>query len=134
MGWSDAIAAHYQRNWRSAGVPCRFARGPVRDLLHDFEVLAFPPREGRRMWSYATRGMSQPADRRRLELHMFCPWEDDGVVELLVATAYYHRTGAALDLWHTVNFGRPWLNKSSCDHGRRVVANIGAGYPVTLEP
>lgn len=32
-------------------------------------------------------------------------------------TAHFHRTGSALGLGHTVNFGRPWLPGSSCTHG-----------------
>lgn len=39
------------------------------------------------------------------------------MVELLYFTAHYHRTGAELGLWHTVNFGRPWLVGSNCQYG-----------------
>ncbi len=39
------------------------------------------------------------------------------IVELLVVTAHYHRTSEPLDLWHTVKFGRPWLQGSTCSHG-----------------
>jgi hypothetical protein len=61
--------------------------------------------------------MSQPEDKKRLELHMFSAELHDDIAELLVATAHYHRTGASLGLGHTVNFGRPWLPGSLCDHG-----------------
>ena len=61
--------------------------------------------------------MSQPSDRAPIELHLFSPYASKDVVELLVVTAHYHRTATSLDLWHTVNFGRPWLNASSCSHG-----------------
>jgi hypothetical protein len=35
----------------------------------------------------------------------------------VTAIAHFHRTGSALGLGHTVNFGRPWLPTSSCTHG-----------------
>lgn len=69
------------------------------------------------MWTYATQCMSQPEDKERLELHMFSDDRHDEIVELLVATSHYHRTGARLGLGDTVNFGRPWLPNSLCDHG-----------------
>jgi hypothetical protein len=61
--------------------------------------------------------MSQPEDALPLELHMFSPRASDGITELLVVTAHFHRTGAKLNLWDSVNFGRPWLDESNCDRG-----------------
>lgn len=69
------------------------------------------------MWTYATVEMSQAEDESPIELHMFSPRRSDEVVELLVAAAHFHRTGTPLGLWHTVNFGRPWIDESLCDHG-----------------
>jgi hypothetical protein len=39
------------------------------------------------------------------------------IAELLVVTAHDHRTGKRLALGDTVNFGRPWVLGSLCDHG-----------------
>jgi hypothetical protein len=61
--------------------------------------------------------MSQPGDLYPLELHVISPYASELIVELLYFTAHYHRTGAELGLWHTVNFGRPWLVGSNCRHG-----------------
>ena len=69
------------------------------------------------MWTYATICMSQPDDADCLELHMFAPKLNDRMAELLVATAHYHRTGQSLGLGHSVNFGMPWWDGSSCDRG-----------------
>ena len=69
------------------------------------------------MWTYATVGMSHPADEKAIELHLYSPHEANEHVELLFATAHYHRNEARLGLWHTVNFGRPWLGRSLCNHG-----------------
>jgi hypothetical protein len=61
--------------------------------------------------------MSQPGDPVPLELHMFSSVQRRELVELLVATAHYHRTGAPLGLGHTVNFGQPWIKGSKCEYG-----------------
>ncbi|MBI5154903.1 suppressor of fused domain protein [Candidatus Poribacteria bacterium] len=76
-----------------------------------------PPTPVRNLWTYATCGMSRREDAVGLELHMFAPWRDLALVELLTAVAHYHRTGVRLDLGHTVNFGRPWIGNSRCSHG-----------------
>ena len=31
--------------------------------------------------------------------------------------AHFHRQAQSLGFGHTVNFGKPWLNDSLCDHG-----------------
>ena len=69
------------------------------------------------MWTYATCGMSLPGDHHPVELHLFSNIRSDTLVELLFTVAHFHRTGAKLDLWHTVNFGRPWLGTSACSFG-----------------
>lgn len=117
MTWRQEIESHYQRVWGQRGQPCQFVAGPISDLPSDFSVLAFPPHESRSMWTYATCCMSQPQDERPLELHIFAPKEANDIVELLVVTAHFHRTAASLGLWDSVNFGRPWLDGSICDHG-----------------
>lgn len=61
--------------------------------------------------------MSRAYDATPVELHIFSPVDSPEIVELLVVTAHYHRTSEPLDLWHTVNFGRPWLEGSTCSHG-----------------
>jgi hypothetical protein len=69
------------------------------------------------MWTYATKFMSKPEDRSRLELHVFAREPNDDLAELLAAVAHYHRTATWLGLGHTVNFGRPWWPGSACDRG-----------------
>jgi hypothetical protein len=62
--------------------------------------------------------MSQPGDEwPAMEVFIESPLETLRIVELLNATAHYHRTGKPLGWEHTVNFGRPWLPDSKCDHG-----------------
>ena len=117
MTWKRVIENHYASFWKETARLCDPIRGPVHELPPDFLVLQYPPHRERRKWTYATRCMSQPEDTHPLEIHMFSPYESPLIVELLYATAHYHRTGAKLGLWHTVNFGRPWLVGSNCKYG-----------------
>jgi hypothetical protein len=86
-------------------------------LPFDFCVLEFQPAELRNMWTYATCGMSQPNDQIKIELHIFSKTQEKSLVELLTVIAYYHRNDCTLNLNHSVNFGRPWLPYSNCEHG-----------------
>ena len=117
MIWTEKIEAHYERNWQVAPETCPFTTGPIHQLPLGFKGLAFPPHPGRSMWTYATCGMSQPDDLVPLELHLFSPARSEGIVELLFAICHFHRTGKKLNLWHTVNFGRSWLDSSLCTFG-----------------
>ena len=110
------IQAHYEKLWHAKPKVCSWRQGPFGQLPAGFSILAFPPGK-HKMWTYATCGMSLQGDSNRLELHLFSPSETDVHVELLTCVAHYHLTGAYIDLGHTVNFGRPWLPGSRCDHG-----------------
>jgi hypothetical protein len=115
---SDAhqIQHHYEKQWQSKAIGTKWNSGPANELPQDFSVLTFAPSK-RRFWTYATCCMSQASDESRIELHLFSPRESRDHVELLTVMAHYHRTGSRLGLGHTVNFGRPWLDDSPCDHG-----------------
>ena len=52
-----------------------------------------------------------------IELHLFSPKKDGSLIELLTTVAYYHKNTRRLNLWHTVNFGRGWQDKSACEYG-----------------
>jgi hypothetical protein len=112
------VMSHYTRLW---GVPGTMLPAPASPRRHElpveFAVVEFAPHTTRDMWTYATLAMSQPGDTKPLELHMFSYRQAPQLVELLTAVAHYHRTGNPLGVGHTVNFGRPWLAGSSCDHG-----------------
>lgn len=117
MTWSDKIADHYEDVWDRRGTRCAFVKGPVEDLGPNFQIRKYPPNADRSMWTFATCGMSNANDSRPIELHIFSPVDSLEIVELLVVTAHYHRTSEQLNLWHTVNFGRPWLQRSTCTYG-----------------
>jgi hypothetical protein len=61
--------------------------------------------------------MAQPSDAHPVELHLFSPRSTDSIVELLFAVAHYRRTAARLGVGDSINFGRPWVEDSSCEYG-----------------
>ena len=113
----ESIINHYKENWGDRGKFQAWDKGPREELAVEFSVLEFPPRADRDMWTYATACMSHPDDKSPIELHLFSPQENHAHVELLTAIAHYHANEVRLDLEHSVNFGRPWLLGSQCDHG-----------------
>jgi hypothetical protein len=115
--FSDELIAHYIACWGGEPVVRRREHGPFWELPAAFCVLEFAPSRARGMWTYATCCMSLPTDEQRIELHLFSPVQSERHGELLTVVAHYHRTGAPLGLGHTVNFGRPWLPRSNCEHG-----------------
>lgn len=117
MHWQASIERHYRSHWNAMAETSAYAAGPVDQLPPGFTVLRFPPQGEQAMWTYATRGMSLPDDATPIELHVFSAHETQEIDELLFMTAHFHRTSARLGLAHTVNFGRPWVAGSTCDHG-----------------
>jgi hypothetical protein len=115
--YSEALRAHYQKAWSSKVYrEERWTKGPMASIAPDFSVLVFRPHGKRDMWTYATSGMSNTGSET-LELHLFSPSEAPELVELLTVVAHFHLTAQPLGIGHTVNFGRPWLDSSMCDHG-----------------
>ena len=110
--YKDAIIKHNTLYWQSQPDHCFWKKWPIEKLPPDFRVLVFSPTENRNAWIYATCCMSQPADKKPVELHLFSSKEDDSLVELLVKLAYYHRNIAAIDLYDTVDFGNGWKNNA----------------------
>ncbi len=115
----NRIRKHYVNNWENIPIIKTWDKGPMQKIDDSaFHILEFTPTKEREMWTYATCGMSFGKDAQNLkELHIFSPRKDDSLVELLTGVAYYHRTTKNLDLWHTINFGRPWQDNSLCEYG-----------------
>jgi len=128
----NSIRNHYTSVWGLEGVLKRPVEGPVWELPPDYSILEFPPnralRPGTPLWMYATVGMSNPVDDRRLELHLLAPTQSDRHVMTLTFVAHYHRTGEPIWYNHTVNLGVPWAEGSMCDH-----ALISKPYPLGSE-
>lgn len=86
-------------------------------LLPHFQVLEFEPPPQRDTWRYASCGMSNPSEIGGIELHILSPCQSPEPVELLAAVAHFHRSTTRLGWGHTVNFGKPWIENSPCEHG-----------------
>lgn len=115
--YRNAILDHYSLHWGTSFSDERWTKGPIHQLPETFSVIEVPPHGDRDMWTYATCCMSQLEDPQKREVFLYSPHQRDQHVELLTILAHYHRTGSHLDLFHSVNFGRPWLPGSSCSYG-----------------
>lgn len=117
IDYFGAVAKHYCAVWNTAPQIRILGKGPVHELPKGFHILEFAPRAERKMWTYATCGMSVEQVQHGVELHLFSPLQSELHVELLTVVAHYHVTGAPLGTGHTVNFGRPWLGESQSTYG-----------------
>ena len=115
--YAQRIIQHFEKVWARSANRRRWEFGPIRELPTDFCILEFAPSPSRNMWTYATCCMSQVEDAPQIELHLFAPEASDLHVELLTTIAHYHRTGCKIGLGDSVNFGRPWLEDSTCSFG-----------------
>lgn len=111
------VIDHYVSSWGPPSAALTWEEGRFRELSRGFQVLEFAPRQARAMWTYATCCMSTCHMDKACELHLFSPLQDHRHVELLTIIAHYHQTGVRLYLGDSINFGRPWLPDSLCDHG-----------------
>jgi hypothetical protein len=113
----NQIIRHYKTKWENEPNVQFWDKGPIDKLNTDFRVLEFAPTKNRSMWTYATCCMSNDEDAYPIELHLFSVKQDQSLIELLFAIAYYHKTTAKLNLHHTINFGRSWQGQSNCSFG-----------------
>lgn len=117
IDYTEQITQHYESFWQRVARSHFPADGPWHEISHSFRVLEFAPDDNRTFWTYATIGMSQPQDVLKVELHLHSNDQDPSLCNLLAAVAHYHRTGKALGLDHTVNFGIQWKPQSLCRYG-----------------
>lgn len=112
------LVGHYEGHFGLSGKALKLEKGPTDKLHPDFFILEFPPNKQHNMFCYGTVGMSADRlDHNLIELFVYSPKADEGLVELLTICASYHRNGLPLDIGHTVNIGQPWFDNSKCDYG-----------------
>ena len=115
--YKELLLEHYKDCWETKPNEYTLIKGPMNKTNSNFSVLEFPVSNSRKMWTYATSCMSSFDDENPVELHLFSPIKHNIHIETLTAVAFYHLTDKKLWLNHTVNFGRPWLENSICNHG-----------------
>jgi hypothetical protein len=115
--YTDLLRSHYENYFGISGTKLILDKGPNEKLHPDFYVLEFKPNDRHDFWVYCSVGMSlDMKEIDPIELFLFSPRQDKAHIELITVCASYHRQVAKLDIHHTVNIGRPWLDNSLCDH------------------
>jgi hypothetical protein len=115
--YTQNLNLHYERYFGTKGTKHIWPEDPHLKMYPEFYVLTFAPNNIHNMWIYCTIGMSLFRDDDNLiELFIFSPQQDDSIVELLTVTASYHINGTPLNIHHTFNVGRSWLNESDCEY------------------
>lgn len=72
----------------------------------------------RRLYAYATLGLSEATVLPRIELFMLSPRADNSLATLLTTIALRHAAGQRhLGVGHSVNLHGPWLDDSVCTRG-----------------
>jgi len=118
IGYSKSLLAHYENFFGIKGKKLVLNSGPTNKVDKEFRVLLFHPNKIHKFYIYCTLGMSiNRTDDNLIELFVFSPKKDKKLIELLTYCASFHRNDAPLNLYHTVNIGQPWIDKSICDHG-----------------
>lgn len=111
------IVNHYKKNWSLDNAYfISLEEGPMKSYNPHFTIMVNPPTEQRKMWTYATVGMSDTKDEP-IELHLFSDRENDDIAELLTVVAYYKLTENKIGLDDTVYFGKPFVINSNCEYG-----------------
>jgi hypothetical protein len=117
LSYTNQLRHHYESHFGMAGKHRNLELGPVEKLHPDFFVFEIPPNHRHKCWVYCSVGMAlDQDDDGRIELFVLSPRQDAVLVELITICASFHRNEHPLDLHHTVNIGKPWLNQSACDH------------------
>ena len=115
--YTAKLRLHYESYFGISGQLLNLEKGPKEKLNSDFYVLEFKPNHRHNFWTYCSVGMSlDRQDDNLIELFVFSPTQDKEQVELITVCASYHRNKLPLNINHTINIGRPWMENSKCDH------------------
>jgi hypothetical protein len=116
--YTDKLKQHYEDYFGICGQKHSLQNGGTEKSFSDFYVLEFKPNKIHEFWTYCSVGMSlEREDYNLIELFIFSPRQDLGQVELITVCADYHQNGLPLNLNHTINIGRPWIDNSECEYG-----------------
>ena len=115
--YTEKLRRHYEDYFGVSGRKLTLESGPKEKLHQDFYVLEFKPNDRHNFWIYCSVGMSlNRNDENLIEVFILAPHRNLILEELISACASYHRNCLHLNLHHTVNIGKPWLDNSKCDH------------------
>jgi hypothetical protein len=115
--YTGQLRQHYENYFGISGQRLTWKKGSKEKLHSDFYVLEFKPNDRHNFWIYCSVGMSlDRSDDNLIEIFILSPRQDLGQVELITVCASYHRNDLPLNIHHTINIGRSWLDNSKCDH------------------
>lgn len=117
MPYSDRLLDHYEDFFGIEYQGVKLEDSPMFNIDPDFCIVKFPPTDDREIFVYATLGMSSDEASAPVELYMYSATENDMLVEILTATALYHRNDANLAVTDTIDFGMPCYEGSKCTQG-----------------
>ena len=113
---SQRVVEHYKSFFQGhQWVSQRWDKGPIEELVPDFQVLKFSPGQRIGLWVYCSVGASRIGSPES-GLHEFVvvsPYKSDSLVETLAMVTHYH-ANHSLGFGHTLPIGEPWLADSLC--------------------
>jgi len=116
--YTSSLKQHYEGYFGTLGKRLDLGVDPHKKLHPDFYILEFGLNHKHDFWVYCTVGMALGMDEENLiELFIFSPKKDESLVELLTVVVSYHQNDTPLNLHHTFNIGRAWLDNSKCEYG-----------------
>ncbi|MBS1624356.1 MAG: suppressor of fused domain protein [Bacteroidetes bacterium] len=113
----EKLVEHYKFAWKVDPSIYIYDKGPFNKISPNFRVLEFSPIQGSHEWIYSTLNMSNYKIPNPIELHIHSAKKDPTIIELLTCITYYHQNTRNINLNDTINFGRPWQEKSQCSFG-----------------
>lgn len=92
-------------------------KGPMKELIPEFEVVRFSPGPKCEQWAYCSVGASkiEHDESGRYEFIVLSPFETERMVEMLAMLTYYHSQNG-LRYADTVPIGEPWVEGSVCEN------------------
>ncbi|TGL58712.1 suppressor of fused domain protein [Leptospira sarikeiensis] len=113
----ENLISHYRKVWGSNYHLLKFDKGPIEKFPDKFQIIEFSPQGSKNYWIYATVGMSFYFPKQPIELHIFSPTKERGLLEILYSVVHFHWYERQLNLLHIVNFGKGWIKSSACSYG-----------------
>ncbi|MGH9876577.1 MAG: suppressor of fused domain protein [Nitrososphaerales archaeon] len=119
------LRKHIDSFWPDNTKEClTYSEEPVKDLLPGWRVIEVAPNEANAPWVYVTLGAWEitkdeiyEKGRYGLEFLITSPRKDfTNVISLAMAAIYHANPRYRIKLGDTLEIGREWLEKSSCDH------------------
>jgi hypothetical protein len=116
----DLIRGHIDQFWPSTKkTEFSWKSSPISKNLPNFSVCQIEPNSPDGEWVYITIGLSDvhSPNNEHIELFILSPNKDATHTDTLAMVANFHADPKyGVYLGKTVNIGRPWMRKATCDY------------------